>query len=386
MSTFGSGNNWWQGLQGLFGGNQQPAAGASGQNNATRSPFVNWRGMPTTGPDRNSPQFGYNDPNAPGDRQTNTLFRAGTQPGGAPTYGQALVGALGRDYQNAERARQQELSMYQGLLGGVMGSMQGAGQMVNTAGQMGQQNMAQMQQQADRMRGAAAQGEQYYGQSQQQMTGSLDEARRRFDEGLRTAQGARASYDSTRRDDVAGEVFGIQSQYKNQLDALGRRDDLTPEQKDMMASELKQGMRQQSSALAAQADAKARDTLLALDQNIAQMQSAAGAQLGQFGIGIGQTMGQLGLQTAGMRQQAEEQIGNFYNNMLQFNSSLMQGAQANALQHTLNGNQLAASIINQMPLGQMSIFETLARMVSAGDYNRRKPVDPQMGALLGRMA
>jgi hypothetical protein len=87
-----------------------------------------------------------------------------------------------------------------------------------------------------------------------------------------------------------------------------------------------------------------------------------------------------------MRQQAEEQIGSFYNNMLQFNSSMMQSAQANALQHTLNGNQLAASIINQMPLGQMSIFETLSRMVSAGNFNRDKPVNPQMGALFGRMA
>jgi hypothetical protein len=267
-----------------------------------------------------------------------------------------------------------------------MGSMRGAGQMVNSAGQMGQQNMATMNQQADRMRGAADQGKGFYDDAVKQMMSGISEARGRFDQGIGTLQTARNTYDSTRRDDVAGEVFGIQSQYKNQLDAIGRRDDLTPEQKDMMTGELKQSMRQQSSALAAQADAKARDTLLALDQNISQMQASAGAQLGQFGIGVGQTMGQLGLQTAAMRQQSEEQIGSFYNNMLQFNSSMMQSAQANALQHTLNGNQLAASIINQMPLGQMSIFETLSRMVSAGNFNRDKPVSPQMGTLFGRMA
>ncbi len=386
MSTFNSSSNWWQGLQGLFGNQPQQNRGTAGQGNAANSPFVNYRGMPTLGPGRDSPQFGYDNPNAIGELRANTLFRSGTQPGAAPTYGQALVGALGQDYQNAERARQQELSMYQGLFGNIMGSMRGAGQMVNSAGQMGQQNMATMNQQADRMRGAADQGKGFYDDAVKQMMSGISEARGRFDQGIGTLQTARNTYDSTRRDDVAGEVFGIQSQYKNQLDAIGRRDDLTPEQKDMMTGELKQSMRQQSSALAAQADAKARDTLLALDQNISQMQASAGAQLGQFGIGVGQTMGQLGMQTAAMRQQAEEQIGSFYNNMLQFNSSMMQSAQANALQHTLNGNQLAASIINQMPLGQMSIFETLSRMVSAGNFNRDKPVNPQMGALFGRMA
>ena len=72
--------------------------------------------------------------------------------------------------------------------------------------------------------------------------------------------------------------------------------------------------------------------------------------------------------------------------MLQFNSSMLNSAQSNALQHTINGNQLAANIINQMPLGQMSIFETLSRMVTAGGYNRNQQIDPQMGNLFGRLA
>jgi hypothetical protein len=276
--------------------------------------------------------------------------------------------------------------MYQGLFGNLMGSMQGAGQMVNSAGQMGQQNMAFMNQQADRMRGAAAEGDRYFNMAQSQMMQGLNEARGRFDQGIGTLQTARDNYDSTRRDDAASESLGMQMQYKNQMDAISRRDDLTPEQKDMMTSELKQGMHQQASAIGAQADAKARDTLLSIDQNIAQMKASAGAQLGQFSIGIGQSLGQLGLQTAAMKQQTEEQIGGFYNNMLQFNSSMMQSAQANALQHTINGNQLAANIINQMPLGQMSIFETLSRMVTAGGYNRNQKIDPQMGNMFGRLA
>jgi GH24 family phage-related lysozyme (muramidase) len=370
-----------QNLQGLFGGNQQG-------NNAPTQQWVNWRGMPTLGPERGSPGYEGNNFANPSTRERTTLFRAGSQPGsmGNMTYGQAMAGALGQDYQNAEAARQRELSMYGGLLGSIQGSMQGAGQMVQDARNSANQNMAGFDQQASRIRDAAAGGQRFYDDAQRQMMSGLDEARQRMDQGIGTLQTARANYDSTNRSDTAGEVFGIQSQYKNQLDSIGRRDDLTQEQKDMMTGELKQGMRQQSSMLAASADAKARDTLLALDQNISQMQSAAGSQLGQFGIGIGQTMGQLGMQTAQMQQQAEEQIGNFYNNMAQFNSSLMQSAQANALQHTLNGNQLAANLVSQMPFGPMSIFETLTRMVTSGDYRRNQQVSPEMGALFGRMA
>lgn len=376
MSSFG-GNNWWQSLQGLFGGNQgQGPRGPAG--GAANTGWVNWQGMPTLG----SPYF---DPNKPSELRSRTIYRAGEQPGGGMTYGQALVGALGKDYANAEAARQKELAMYQGLFGNLMNSMQGAGQMVGDARQMGQQNMQMMQGQADAIRRAAGEGQRYYDDAQRQMMSGLAEARRRMDQGIGTLQAARSSYDATNRSDTAGEVFGIQSQYKNQLDQISRRDDLTQEQKDMMTNEVKQGMHQHSSALAAQADAKARDTLLALDQNIAQMQSSTGAQLGQFGIGIGQTLGQLGLQVSAQKQQAEEQIGSFYNNMAQFNSSMIQSAQANALQYVLNGNQAAANLINAMPLGPMSIFETLTRMVSAGDFRRNQQVSPEMGALFGRL-
>lgn len=392
MSQFG-GNNWWQGLQGLFGGQQDrrgtdPQAGMMSHGTGVGTgyrllphPQQTWAGI-GTGPTGRADPFG-------GAPQFSTQYyeRVDNRPGQArtPTYGQALAGSLATDYQNAERARQQELDMYRGLFGNIMQSMQGAGQMVQDARQSGQQNMQLMQQQAQQIRGAAGQGQRAIDDATRQMMAGLGEARTRFDQGIGTLQQARGTYDATNRSDTAAEVMGIQQQYQNQLNQIGRRDDLTQEQKDMMSNELKQTMRQQSSALAAQADAKARDTMLALDQNIGQMQSMAAGQMGQFGIGVGQAIGQLGLQGAAMRQQAEEQIGNFYNNMAQFNSSLLQSAQSNALQYTLNGNQLAASLINQMPLGPMSIFETLARMVSAADVRRGQQVSPEMGALFGRV-
>jgi hypothetical protein len=381
MSQFGGGN-WWQNLQGLFGGQGQQQQQSGNNQNFMNTGFVSGSGTFRLPGELQSRTRPITNPHS--ELGSRTSFPTQT-PGANLTYGQALAGALGQDYQNAERARQQELDMYRGLFGSIMGSMQGAGQMVQDARQSGQQNMQLMQGQADQMRQAAASGQRAIGEATRQMQSSLGEARTRFDQGIGTMQASRAGFDSTNRSDTAAQVMGIQQQYKNQLDQIARRDDLTQEQKDLMTGELRQGMQQQSSALAAQADARARDTLLALDQNISQMQASAGAQLGQLGVGVGQAIGQLGLQGSAMRQQAEEQIGNFYNNMAQFNSSLLQSAQANALQYTLNGNQLAANLINAMPMGPMSIFETLTRMVSAADVRRGQQMSPEMGALFGRV-
>ena len=179
--------------------------------------------------------------------------------------------------------------------------------------------------------------------------------------------------------------MGIQKQYKNQQDAIANRSDLTDEQKSMMQDELKQNMHQQSSALASQASARARDALAAMDQNIGNLQASGALQIGQMGIGMGQAMGQLGLQAAGMKQQAEEQISSLWNNMAQFNSSLVQSAQANALQYSLQGNQFAAQLVSQMPFGPKSIFETLVTAIDAMGVNRRDTMSPQFGRLLGGM-
>ena len=64
----------------------------------------------------------------------------------------------------------------------------------------------------------------------------------------------------------------------------------------------------------------------------------------------------------------------------------MQGAQASALQHMLQGNQLAANLVTQMPLGPMSFAETIARMVQAADVRRSGTVTPGMGNLFGSIA
>jgi hypothetical protein len=271
------------------------------------------------------------------------------------------------------------------VLGNLFGGMQGAGQMVQDARGAAGQNMGLMDRQAQQMREAADQGNRYFEESQRQMMSGLGEARRRMDEGIGTMQQARAGFDASYRGDTAAEVMGTQQQYKNQLDQIARRDDLTQEQKDMMTGELKQSMRQQSAGIAAQASVRARDTMLALDQNIAQMQSMAGQTLGQFGIGIGQMTGQLGAQQAAMKQQNEQAIAGFYSNMAQFNQNQIQTAQNTALQYMLNGNQLASNIIQNAPFGPISLFGTFANMIRSVDADRGQPVGA-LGNLMGGLA
>ena len=379
-SQGGSNANFMQGLQGLLGGFQQ------GQNNLgaqfAGTGTTNYAGMPTL------PTF-LHDRTNPARGPTFLQERTFGMDGGAnrgPTYGQAIAGAVGQDYQNAEAARQRELGMLLGIAGQVQGSNAGAGQMVQDARAAGSQGMNLMQQQADMMRQTGDDAERYYREAAGTMKGSFDEARGRLDQGIGTLQESRANYDSTNRSDTAGMVFGIQQQYQDQMNQIEMRDDITQEQKSMLTDNLKMSMRNQSSAMAGQADANARNALAAMDQGIAQMQSSGGLQLGSMGIGMGQAMGSLGAGVAAHKQQNEQQITNFYNNMHQFSSSLVQGAQASALQHMLQGNQLAANLINQMPLGPISFAETIARMVQAADVRRSDTVSPGMGNLFGSMA
>jgi hypothetical protein len=382
-SQGGSNTNFMQQLQGLFSGQRQ------GQNNLgaqfANTGFTNYQGIPTLPSSSQAARMGG---------QGTTLEQRTTMPGNMggvrpPTYGQAIAGAVGQDYQNAEAARQRELEMLTGLFGQLQGTNQGAGQMVQDARAAGSQGMNLMQQQADMMRQTGDDAERYYREAAGTMRGSFDEARGRLDQGIGTLQESRANYDSTNRSDTAGIVFGIQQQYKNEIDSINSRlsDGLISQQEATeRTDQLRMNMRNQSSAMAGQADANARNALAAMDQGIAQMQSSGGLQLGSMGIGMGQAMGALGAGVAAHKQQNEQQITNFYNNMHQFSSSLVQGAQASALQHMLQGNQLAANLIGQMPLGPMSFAETIARMVQATDERRGNPVSPGMGNLFGSMA
>jgi hypothetical protein len=218
------------------------------------------------------------------------------------------------------------------------------------------------------------------------MQGALGTMGHQYDTSIGTLQKSKSDYDAGWMGDVASTKLGIDTSYQQQVDQINRRDDLAQDQKDTMVAELKQQKGQAAAQAQSSALATARNTLLNLDQNISQMQATKAGTMGQLGVGVGQAMGQLGQQTAAMRQQAEEQIGNFYNNMTQFNSSLLQNAQASALQYILNGNQAAAQLISASPFGHTSFFNTLIGAVDAMGVGRNQQINPQMANLFSRIA
>ena len=279
--------------------------------------------------------------------------------------------------------------MYQGLFNNVMNSMQGAGQMVGDARNLSQQNMAGFNQQADAMRRAAGEGERWANQANQQLQTAVSNAQRDYNKSIETMQQAKGSFNADWMGDAASSRAGLSQDYKNQMDGIERQaqnGQLTADQAQMMKDSLNSQKAQQAAVIQNNATSKARDTLLAIDQNISQLQASGALGIGQMALGAAQAGASLGMQAAGMQQQAEEQIGSFYNNMAQFNSSLMQNAQAQALQYTLNGNQLAASLIAASPFGHTSFFDTIAKMVEAGGMNRNSAINQQMANLLGSLS
>jgi len=271
---------------------------------------------------------------------------------------------------NAEAARQQELAMLQGLFDQSQGMRQGIGQMVGDAQQMGQQGMNLMFNQAANITGASRLGDQVTQQARADVDRSLGEARQGMERGIGTMESAIQQHDFFRKDTVASGVMGIQQQYRNQLDAIQQRNDLTDEQKSMMTSELRQGMQQQSAAYAAENDQRAAEGLLQARNALSQMQFGAGQTMGGLGLQGAQLVGGLGAQSAANQLQAQQAIGQMYSAMHQFSSGLMNSAQATALQMELAGNQVGAQLVQQMPLGPVSIAEMLARAVTGMGVER----------------
>ena len=306
----------------------------------------------------------------------------GQQAGGAPmTYGQLIAGGLAADRQRAEQARQQELGMPQGLFGQLQQQRQGIGQMVQQAQQGQQQGMDLLFQQAQNVNRAGEQGMGFVQQAQREAQRGLSEAQGQMQQGISTMRKAISDMDFFRKDTVASGVAGIQAQFRNALDQVNRRDDLTPEQKGMMQDEIRMNMQRESASLASQADQQAAQSLAGMQQNLASLESSLGAQWGALTTQTAQGMGALGLQASAMQQQAQEQMGQWYSNMFQFNQSALQSAMATALDMEMRGNALGAQLVQSFPLGPVSMAEMLARQVMSLEADRSQRVDPRIMAL-----
>jgi hypothetical protein len=395
MSAF---PNWLQGLQGLFGqgGQQGQQAHTGGFTHPGSHPSIpgqfSYAGPGTSqafgGPGGHTVPLGlessqYEPRYFSGQTGMRITPGAPSQQagGGFPTYGQLIAGGLAQDRARSEAARQQELGLLQGLFGQLQGQRQGFGQMVQQAQGAQQQGMDLMFQQAQNVNRAGEQGQQFVQQAQQQAQRGLQEAQRQMQGGVDTMRRAISDMDFFRKDTVASGVMGVQQQFRTQMDAINRRDDLTPEQKGMMQDELRMGMQRESASLASQADQQAAQALAQMQSNLASLESTLGAQWGSLTTQTAQGMGALGLQSAAMQQQAQEQIGQWYSGMHQFSQSALQSAMATALDMEMRGNALGAQLVQSFPLGPVSIAEMLTRQVMALEADRSAQVDPRIMAL-----
>lgn len=391
MSAF---PNWLQGLQGLFGGGQQgQQAHTGGFTHPQSHPSIPGQ-FSYAGPS-SSQAFGPGGHTVPvlGSQYEPRYFSGQTgmritpgapsqqAGGGFPTYGQLIAGGLQRDFQASEQARQQELGMLQGLFGQLQGQRQGFGQMVQQAQGAGQQGMELMFQQGQNVNRAGEQGMDFVQQAQRESQRGLQEAQRQMQSGVDTMRRAISDMDFFRKDTVASGVMGVQQQFRNQMDAINRRDDLTPEQKSMMQDELRMGMQRESASLASQADQQAAQARAQMQSNLASLESTMGAQWGALTTQTAQGMGALGLQASAMNQQAQQQMGQLYGNMFQFNQSMLQSAMASALDMEMRGNALGAQLVQMMPMGPMSIAEMLVRQVTSLEADRSARVDPRIMSL-----
>ena len=389
--------NWMQGLQGLFN-NQQSAGGFNqfpgGRINdngtlhhgapALGSPqhFMSRFGTPGyTGPQHQSPFMGGNAFTMGQNFQPQYFAMPSNSQQGGMTYGHLIAGGLQQDRNATEAARQHELSMMQGLFGQQMGMNQGYGQMVQQAQQGQQQGMDLMFQQARNVNAAGQQMQDAFGQAQRQAQQGLSQTWEMMSQSMNTMRSAIQNMDFFRKDTVSSLVAGVQQQYQNSLNEINRNDSLTPEQKEMMTSEIRMGMQRESAGIASQADQQAAMARATMEQNLGQMQASLASNWGSLSTQTALGLGSLGAQVGQAQQQAQLQLQQFYAGVDQFNRAQIQSSMATALDLQSRGLGQAAQLIQMSPFGQASLSEMIARQVLAIGADRTSNVDPRIMSL-----
>lgn len=378
MSSF---PNYFSGLSGLFGWGGGPSYGQGMQSSYASTGSWN--------PVENTPEFGFSSSRGQhglgGSRFRPTRFSAeGDGRRSGPTYGQLMQFGLGQDYLAAEGARQQELGMFQNVMGNLQGLM-GSPQfdMAGMAAAGAAQARGDIDSAAGAMRGIYQAGQADYDRAMKEIGKSFGTAQKYFTGAISTMKDAIRDHDFFRKDTVAANVLGLQQQFKNQLDAIQMDSSITDEQRSMMQDDLRRSMQNSTASLASQADQAAAESLLGAKNALSQLQAAAGTTLGNLQLQAGSAMGSLATARTGMGVEMESNIGNLYNSMNQFSMSMLQSAMASSFQNQLQGNMAMASIIQQMPLGPVSLAEMLARMAQAGGGRVGDVADPYLMNLLG---
>jgi len=386
QNPFGSGGqNPFAGFSQMFGGGGggAPYGGSQMRHTGLAGGYFNpATGGPTYAP---SASFGMGGFNPYGSHASMNAQRVQQGGGGQamPTYGDLMQYGLMRDFGAAEGARQQELGLYGGLFGNLQRAMGQNNAMLGAVGSGINQYRGDVDRAAGAMRGMFEAGSKDYGKAMGMLAGAPGAVGSMFNKAIETVQAAIKDHNFFREDTVAANVLAMQSQFQNQINAIDNNASLTDEQRAMMRDELRMGMQQQTAGLVAQADQAAAESLLGAKNALAQLQGAAGTAKGSVMAQAGAAMGSLAMARTGMGVEMESNIGNLYSSMNQFGMGLMQSAMATAFQNQLQGNMAMASIIQQAPLGPVSLAEMLARMTQAGGYRPGDVASPYLMNLIG---
>jgi hypothetical protein len=371
QNLFGGSGGGGNPFAGLFGSNQGSGGAPYGGSQLGYNPNVTGYFNPATGgpayaPSASFGQGGFSPYGSFPGMNAQRIQQVGAGGGGGPTYGELMQGALMSDFANAERARQTELGLYGGLFGNMQRATQQAGQQQLSAllGGLGQYRQ-DITGAAGAMRGMFESGQADYEKAMGMLGKAPQTAGSYFGKAIKTMEGAIDEREILRKDSSASIVAGLQNQYANQMNAIASDSNLSEEQRSMMRDELRMNMQQQTAGLVAQADKAAADSLLAARGSLSQLQASAGATIGGLQAQAGGAMGGLAMSRTGMGLEMESNIANMFSNFNQFSGSLMQSAYASAFQNQLQGNLAMAQILQQAPLGPVSLAEMIARQVQA---------------------
>jgi hypothetical protein len=291
--------------------------------------------------------------------------------------------ALAHDYGNMLGATGQQQQWMNDLLSRVRGIPQTAQQGVDMAKQTGQQGIDFAKQGAEESMKQAGKFDQMYGATKQGVNSALGEARKGMQSGIDTQQKAIDQQDFFRKDTVASGVQAIGSQFEQQRQQIQADPNMTQDEKNAAIDNMKQGMHQQISSYAADADSKAADSLL---------QARMG--LGASKMGMGQAMGGLGMQGAGIVQSAGTSRAGAYlaaaqenaRNMQQANQfygGITQGSMAALMRAQMDGNDAEMVMIKNYPFSGPRLADTILAMMNAQGLRPGSKVTPGFGNRVG---
>ena len=371
----GSNNSSYGPLSSRFGNAPNPAAPAAGSYEESMRRLGN----------RTPGQQGGQQSGQQSSQPSNMFNRGplGAAPPDGVRAGDYLSETYARDYENllnAQRGRSNsiggaEAGIQQGInLGQTrIGEARAAGA---EARQIGQQGLDALMQQAQL-------GQNVYGQAQKDVTSAYGDAKTNMQQGVGTMQGAIKEMDFNRQDALAGNINAVDGQLEAQRQQIRTDPNLNDAEKADALSNLSMQRNTMVAAQTAANDQRSAESALQAKNALGNMQMSMGQALGGLGMqGAGLTSS-VGLNASQMGQQAAQAGYNLMAAQSQFASSTLQGAIDAASRDQQQGNLALAQIRLNKPLDVLNLSDTILAMMNAQGMRPGSTTSPSFGGRLG---